>query len=398
MHRPRLAFAVVIVIALAPVVAAPGVAAAQPAPAEPHVTATELAPAGGSPPGAFAAPYDINEHGVIAGASQLGSTFGMQPESLRATLWRDGEAEALPTREGYLHSWARRVNDRGQVVLTAFTSPRVRYAEDLWADGAVTELPVDVGLFQAINERGEVLLGVQRQNAEGYTVSGALPAVWRDGEVVARSPAPPSGTPVVSLTRRSLSDEGHVAVSFSTGALPGPGTSQPFYDLGTYVWRGGTMTRLTSHGAAWAVNNSGQVVVQTWLGGFMTNGRRTRWLGSFSPADINDRGQVAGSVTAGGTTRAAIWQDGRVTELGGPDSTTAIAINERGQVLGTWNVADGEPHLVVWSSGHMIDLGPRAGLGYEGDGPDINDRGQVVGVVSDAEGAPTGMLWQIHDE
>lgn len=76
---------------------------------------------------------------------------------------------------------------------------------------------------------------------------------------------------------------------------------------------------------------------------------------------INDRGQVIGtSSTASGRYHAFIWQDGVMTDLGvlpGKSNSKAAAINDRGQVVG-----DSDDRAFLWQHKRMTDLGamPRA--------------------------------------
>lgn len=92
---------------------------------------------------------------------------------------------------------------------------------------------------------------------------------------------------------------------------------------------------------------------------------------SFRPIDINNAGQIAGTVGVNGHNYAALFSGGVLTNLGtldGPDSYT-IAMNEAGDVTG-W--ANG--HAFLYQDGTMRDIGPDT-TGYG-----INARGHVVGV------------------
>ncbi|MBO4274226.1 PKD domain-containing protein, partial [Microbispora triticiradicis] len=106
---------------------------------------------------------------------------------------------------------------------------------------------------------------------------------------------------------------------------------------------------------------------------------------------LNDRGQVAATVTgADGKRRAARWQDGAFTELGGPACTDgqvkcetgASGINEAGDVSGSAVASMNDrnvQHAVVWpSDGSVTDL--HAGSTTAGGSAlGLNDNGQVFG-------------------
>ena len=101
----------------------------------------------------------------------------------------------------------------------------------------------------------------------------------------------------------------------------------------------------------------------------------------FTPVAINESGQVAGTVQQPGSARAVRWTpDGGVQDLGtlGGTSSSAYAINEAGQVVGTSTTASGASHAFLWTPGQgMQDLGTLGGTSSTARG--INDRGQVVG-------------------
>ncbi|WP_218824694.1 hypothetical protein [Asanoa hainanensis] len=92
--------------------------------------------------------------------------------------------------------------------------------------------------------------------------------------------------------------------------------------------------------------------------------------------DINNRGQVVGYVRLAGvaTQHAVLWERGVMRDLGtlGGQFSHAFAINDRGQVVGTSQNADGVNHGFVWEDGRMTSLGL-----FVPD--DINNRGQISG-------------------
>jgi len=101
----------------------------------------------------------------------------------------------------------------------------------------------------------------------------------------------------------------------------------------------------------------------------------------FTPVAINESGQVAGTVQQPGVTRAVRWTSGGgVQDLGtlGGTSSSAYAINEAGQVVGTSTTASGASHAFLWTPGQgMQDLGTLGSSSSTARG--INDNGHVVG-------------------
>jgi probable HAF family extracellular repeat protein len=219
---------------------------------------------------------------------------------------------------------------------------------------------------------------------------------------------------------RDLNNLGMVAGAADT-AIADPFCQNPScFVAHAFVWRDGILHDL---GALPGVNNSGGLwisstgavvgdsqngVIDPLVGGPET--RAVLWtdgkikdLGTLggnesSAASVNSRRQVTGVAAnaisdpfslfgLGTQTRAFLWQDGVMLDLGtlgGPDAVAEI-INERGQVTGyaytnsTPNATTGIPTVdpFLWENGTMLDLGTLGGaLGFSND---VNDRGQVVG-------------------
>lgn len=154
-----------------------------------------------------------------------------------------------------------------------------------------------------------------------------------------------------------------------------------------------------------AINDRGQVVgwsVSPWDGFLWQKGTR-RDLGMLgSPSDINESGQIVGQTyTQSGEYHAFVWQDGTMTDLGtlGSGESKAVAINDSGWIVGANALAGDNWRAFLWQNGKMTDLGgpPRRGwcVGLNGD-LTINDHDQIIGDYENCtSGSPArAFLWQ----
>jgi probable HAF family extracellular repeat protein len=219
-----------------------------------------------------------------------------------------------------------------------------------------------------------------------------------------------------------------------TGLIAGMsqnGESDPlvpgFAEVRAVLWRNGKIIDLGTlpqggfESLAGAVNNRGQVVgaaittvpdpcsifvgfPQTraflWQDGAMED------LGTLGGPDalaelINDRGQVAGASYTSSINPSTgcpelhpfLWQNGSMVDLGTLGGTFADVrgMNQRGQVVGFSNLAgDLISHPFLWTRRHLIDLGTLGG--DTGLTNWINDRGEIVGKADLPGPAP-----QLHD-
>jgi probable HAF family extracellular repeat protein len=97
---------------------------------------------------------------------------------------------------------------------------------------------------------------------------------------------------------------------------------------------------------------------------------------------INDRGDVVGySYTADLLLHATLWSNGATIDLGtlpGGMISEATGINNRGDIVGWSNYGGtGYSHAFLWSDGIMIDLGTLGGTTSQANG--INNHGVIVG-------------------
>ena len=166
-----------------------------------------------------------------------------------------------------------------------------------------------------------------------------------------------------------------------------------------FLWEGGTKTPLDGLGGqtyAGAINEAGQIVGAStimadprgggftavmWSGGVVINLGTS--VGSSATA-INNRGQIIGSNLFG----PFLWDNGVMSEL--PGLTSVSDINDRGQILG---LSDGRP--VIWTYGMMTPLALPPGA-WQVTTASINELGHAVGTItSTAPGAVSmAVLWR----
>lgn len=236
----------------------------------------------------------INELGHIAGANNL-----------EAYLWRNGTTSALGSLEGG-YTFSYDINDLDQVIGTSYCSSINRYRGFLWQNGSM----VDIGGFlptgetrpSAINNAGRIVGSASNATTE-------LPFVY-DGGTFSALPIP---TGFVRGEANGLSDNG----------LNIAGTSREsnfFTNSQATAWIGGTTIALGTLG-----------------------------FGASRAHDVNDRGQVVGSLGVHDTDPVAafLWENGMMYNLNsllidapGYNVRQAFGINNFGQIVGNANFGD----------------------------------------------------------
>ncbi|GAB3003332.1 hypothetical protein [Saccharothrix stipae] len=331
----------------------------------------------------------------------------------------------LPGLPGYASHHPTGVNDLGQVVGSAQGDARAHAV--LWSPrGGVTDL--GPGVAGAINQHGQVL-GLDSDGIQDTQ----RPWTWFGGE--RRSILPPGAAWALS---QAINESGRVPMSYATSAR-GPQRAT--------VWDGTRHVDLpltNEYVSAYAINDAGVVAgnyssatLQEFAAVRCTEGGCTKLAsgpgyGPYDPEAINENGVVVGNrgmvalrwegdeltvlsetgrlahgeqslnergdavgwvVDASGTSRAVLWPaGGKQVHLDVPAPSSAVAINERGEVVGHTSTPDySVTRTFVWRNGRVTYLDS---LGGDYSMPvAMNNHGVVVGRSSTADGSVKGVRW-----
>ncbi|MEU4745827.1 hypothetical protein AB0G02_35930, partial [Actinosynnema sp. NPDC023658] len=332
----------------------------------------------------------------------------------------------LPGLNGFPRHYPTDVNDLGQVVGSAQGDGVVHAV--LWSPrGGVADL--GPGLAGAINQSGRVL-GLESAGVQNSTRMWT----WSGGE---RQPITPPGA--AWALAQVINDSGAVPMSYSMSASTSAQQRAAVWDgaqhvtlpvAGDYVGMsaindagvvaggyasfagqefagvrcdGGTCTELAPgpgygpygveavNGAGVVVANRGMVALR-WeddeLGVLSETGRLAHGKQS-----LNERGDAVGWVLDDGTPRAVLWPaGGKQVDLDVPAPSEAIAINERGDVVGYTSTPDRSvTRVFLWHAGEVTYLDS---LGGSYSMPvAINDHGVVVGQSTTADGTEKAARW-----
>lgn len=278
----------------------------------------------------YSVPYAINEAGMVAGSSMKFENGVFK--GWRGFLWNNGVLNELAT---------------------------LGTRNDGWGQSAV------VGINNAGLMVGESYL------YEGGINKGHRGVLWDNGNMIVMEPPYHWNNGIGESSAKGINEAGQVIGVFDSLA---PGARG-------FLWSNGSLTELSN-----LSTNSGH-------------------LGYSFPHSINDAGQIAGDSDLyvngiNGGRHAVLWNSDGLTDIGalwpykypdGQTNTTALKINEVGQVLGAGDTFENGVHKglrgFVWSNGSLIEL-PLLGDCLNGNnygyGIDINDLGQVVGGSTNA--------------
>ena len=124
------------------------------------------------------------------------------------------------------------------------------------------------------------------------------------------------------------------------------------------------------------------------------------------PFGINDRGEIVGTYDdAEGRSHGFVWERGRHRTIDAPGATGstpegfsgtgAFGINDRGQIVGTYVGGDGHLRGYLWERGRFRPIDAPGAT--DTTGFDINDRGQITIQAGSAEDPFLNFLWEDGD-
>ena len=237
-------------------------------------------------------------------------------------------------------------------------------------------------------------------------------------KAVLSSPATKIGYSLETLQPPPGFDSLHVNALNNRGQMAGSLDSTNL-ETHAFVWDGGLITDLGTFGGtkslASDINDAGDIV-----GTILTNGERHAFLRHsgvvsdlglidtyaklglegkiyYTPrVTINNRGQVAGHLTVRHEPRSFFLNQGQATYFGVLSNASIFyvdAINNKGQMLGraTPTISGGRMRSMLWQDGKIIDLSALEGT--ESTASALNDHGAVVGCSLRRDRA-RGFVWE----
>ena len=248
------------------------------------------------------------------------------------------------------HTWTRAINDQGVIVGSSHVNMNDIVAVAWDGDRKVHSLGALAGSFaegRGINEALQVV--GKSQWPEGYG-SDTHAFFWSEG---------------VMLDLGTLGGEESEANAINDFSLV---VGQSQFEAGStwaaFVWQDGVMSELPG----------------LERGGIAY--------------DINNKDQIVGKAFADNKEVAVLWQDGEIIALPSLDGgfSSAMAINDLGQIVGQSDKGYDDVHAVAWINGKIHDLhNNKAGKNSSAWG--INNSGQVVGWVGTPPLNNLGFVW-----
>jgi probable HAF family extracellular repeat protein len=187
--------------------------------------------------------------------------------------------------------------------------------------------------------------------------------------------------------RRLSAASGCVAILFSLASTQ-QAAAQPYTITQSYTI---TLIQYPQHRThIFGLNNRGQAVGTNDPDGLVYDAG-TLYTLSYPGAiqtellAINDRGDIVGHAQVGNPWVNFLYAHGSFTTLNLPATFTPAAINNRGEIVGTYGDSSQVPHGFIYADGiiQTIDVPDSTGTWVVG----INDRGEMVGMFRTDQGS-----------
>jgi probable HAF family extracellular repeat protein len=341
----------------------------------------------------FSAPVgdNINNHGTVVGAADTSAQDPYYPNCdtrdcliLRAFQWKNGILTDLGTLPHGYSSSAGWVNDAGMILgesetgdIDPISGLPVNLAV-VWKQGQINSLGTLGGSFSfgnAMNNRGQVVGLALNAISDPFSYLGL--GTQTRAFLWDKGVMRDLGTlGGPDSWAASINESGQVAGWAFTNSTPNLVTGIPTQH--PFLWKDGTMRDLGTLGGTFGV-------VGTRNGG--------------SGGGLNNRGQVVGTMNLAGdlTHHPFLWNRGVLTDLGtlGGTNGEAYWINNAGEIVGRADLTGTtNHHAVLWKNGRITDLGVAAGWPCS-TALDINAGGQIIidtGICG--VGGGPGLLWE----
>lgn len=343
----------------------------------------------GSLGGSYLTVSGMNNDGVLCGTGQTvdGYYHGF------VSKMKSGPLKDLGTLGAGNSSSASAINNAGQVTGNA-DSPTGSHAY-IYSNGKMKDIhTIGYSSFgAAINANGMVVGQVDNGNGSRdafvYTATGGMVDIGTLGYGESRATAVNKNGVVTGVTgARDTRD--HAFLWTAVGGMVDAGSPDDLSSIGMFITSSGQI-------AGQYVNNNND---QKAFFEDPTNGRtniKDKGWGQSTAVGVNATGVVTGSsINLAGYTRAFVWSaDTGMAELYAPTGmhATAVDINDAGKVIGNYGLKDSNPQGFLWS----VNLGfvPITAGGYTTTLIAINKSGQIIGYGINASYQNTAFLRQV---